>query len=59
MNIGMVGLGRMGSNMLLRLHAGGQHCVGLDIDPGNVEKIRAEGIRATTSMDEFVSWLER
>ena len=58
MQIGMVGLGRMGSNMLLRLHAGGHQCVGLDLAPQNVEQLQAQGIKATTSMDEFVSWLE-
>ncbi len=58
MQIGMVGLGRMGSNMLLRLHAGGHQCVGMDLSPENVEQMQAEGVRATTSLDEFVSWLE-
>ena len=58
MQVGMVGLGRMGSNMLLRLHAGGHQCVGLDLAPENVELLQAQGIKATTSLDEFVSWLE-
>ena len=58
MQIGMIGLGRMGSNMLLRLHAGGHQCVGLDLAAQNVAQLQAQGVRATTSMDEFVSWLE-
>jgi 6-phosphogluconate dehydrogenase len=58
MQVGMVGLGRMGSNMLLRLHAGGHQCVGLDLSRQNVEQLQAQGVKATTSLDEFVSWLE-
>ena len=58
MQIGMVGLGRMGANMVRRLKDRGHECVALDLDEGNVAAMQAEGIRATVSMDEFVSWLE-
>ena len=58
MQIGMIGLGRMGGNMLLRLQAGGHECTGLDLAQENVERMLTQGVRATTSLDEFVSWLK-
>ncbi len=57
MQIGMVGLGRMGSNMLLRLQADGHECIGMDRSPEHVARMQAQGIKATASLDEFVSWL--
>lgn len=58
MQIGMIGLGRMGANMLLRLHAGGHECVGHARSRESVDKLQGEGIRASTSLEEFISWLE-
>jgi 6-phosphogluconate dehydrogenase len=58
MQIGMIGLGRMGANMVRRLADGGHDCVGYDLDAANVSSLTAEGLRATTSLDEFVGWLE-
>ncbi len=57
MQIGMIGLGRMGANMLLRLKADGHECLGLDLAEANVQQMRDQGIEATTSMDEFVAKL--
>jgi 6-phosphogluconate dehydrogenase len=58
MRIGMIGLGRMGANMARRLSDGGHECVGYDLDPGNAAAMTRDGFRATTSLDEFISWLE-
>jgi len=57
MKIGMIGLGRMGANMVRRLMRGGHECVVFDRDPANVEKIAAEGAEASTSLDDFVGKL--
>ena len=58
MQIGMVGLGRMGANMLRRLANDGHDCVGYDLSEENTQAIQAEGITATTSLDEFVAQLK-
>ena len=58
MQIGMVGLGRMGANMLRRLANDGHECVGYDLSEENTKAIQAEGMSATTSLDEFVSMLK-
>jgi 6-phosphogluconate dehydrogenase len=53
----MVGLGRMGANMVRRLMAGGHQCVAYDIHPQNVQKLSGEGADGATSLDEFVKKL--
>ncbi len=57
MQIGMVGLGRMGANMLRRLAQDGHECIGYDLSEDNTRAIQDEGLFATTSLDEFVSKL--
>jgi len=57
MQLGMIGLGRMGSNMVGRLMAGGHDCVVYDQDTVAVEKIAAKGARGSTSLEEFVGAL--
>ena len=37
MQLGMIGLGRMGANMVRRLEKGGQSCVVFDLNPANVK----------------------
>ncbi len=59
MQLGMIGLGRMGANMVRRLTRGGHKCVGFDAFPKAVEGMKADGIDATTSVDEFLAKLER
>ena len=52
MQIGMIGLGRMGANMVLRLLAGNHHCVVFDRSPKAVEELtRARAIGASSSAD--------
>jgi 6-phosphogluconate dehydrogenase len=59
MQVGMIGLGRMGANMAWRLMAGGQDCVVFDRDPGNVAQLAAEGAVGCTSLAEFVAKLAK
>ena len=59
MQIGMIGLGRMGSNMVLRLLADGHDCVVYDEDPASREKLVASGAVAVDSLATLVAALER
>ncbi len=58
MRIGMIGLGRMGANMVRRLIAGGHDCVVYDVDEANVGQLRAEGATAASSLADVVGRLE-
>jgi 6-phosphogluconate dehydrogenase len=55
----MVGLGRMGANLVRRLMRDGHDCVVYDRDPAAVEKLSAEGATGADSDDDFVAKLER
>ena len=57
MKIGMIGLGKMGGNMVLRLTQGGQQVVGFDRNPDNVALVEAGGAQGARTMDEFVAAL--
>ncbi len=57
MQLGMIGLGRMGANMVRRLMKGGHKCVVFDLDPKNVKKLAGEGAVGAASLDEFVKKL--
>jgi 6-phosphogluconate dehydrogenase len=59
MQLGMVGLGRMGANMVRRLMAGGHECVVFDVSAGNVASLAAEGATGAASLDEFVAKLQK
>lgn len=43
MQLGMIGLGRMGANMVRRLMRGGHHCVVFDVRPEQVQRLAVEG----------------
>lgn len=58
MQIGMIGLGKMGANMTKRLLAGGHDCVGFDVNESNVEAIKAAGAQGAFSLKELVEMLE-
>jgi 6-phosphogluconate dehydrogenase len=58
MQIGMVGLGRMGANMARRLMAGGHQCAVFDLNPDNVKHLEGEGAAGSYSIKELVSKLE-
>jgi len=57
MQLGMIGLGRMGANMVRRLMRGGHQCVAFDQNRDNVSRIAAEGAAGAASLDEFVKML--
>ncbi len=59
MQLGMIGLGRMGSNMVRRLLAGGHQCVAYDRSPDAVQAVVGEGATGAGSLDEFVQSLAR
>jgi 6-phosphogluconate dehydrogenase len=58
MQLGMVGLGRMGSNLVRRLMADGHRCVAYDVNAGAVNALEAEGATGATSLEAFVAALE-
>ncbi|KQZ93229.1 6-phosphogluconate dehydrogenase [Mesorhizobium sp. Root157] len=57
MQIGMMGLGRMGANMVRRLLRGGHECVVYDINPDSVAALVKEGAVGASSMQDFVDKL--
>ena len=57
MQLGMIGLGRMGANMVRRLMRGGHECVVFDLNAANVEQLAGEGARGAGSLDDFLSKL--
>ena len=59
MEIGMVGLGRMGSNMVRRLLRGGHRCVVFDTLPQAVNDLAREKAEGTTSLQDFVNKLAK
>jgi 6-phosphogluconate dehydrogenase len=58
MKIGMVGLGRMGANMSLRLFQHGHEVVAFDHNPQAVKGVASEGGQAAGSLEELVGMLE-
>ena len=58
MQLGMVGLGRMGSNLVRRLMAGGHTCVAYDVNEPAVKALKGEGATGASSIKDFVSKLE-
>ncbi|ADB50933.1 phosphogluconate dehydrogenase (NAD(+)-dependent, decarboxylating) [Conexibacter woesei] len=59
MQLGMVGLGRMGANMVRRLMRAGHECVVFDVHPEAVAGLAGEGATGSDSLADFVSKLER
>lgn len=57
MQIGMIGLGRMGANMVRRLLAGGHECVVYNRTPEAVEALAAEGAVGASSLADLVAKL--
>src|SRR5438552_11552414 len=59
MQLGMIGLGRMGANMVRRLLKGGHQCVGFDRAPKAVEDLAKEKAVGASSLAEFVKKLDK
>jgi 6-phosphogluconate dehydrogenase len=57
MQLGMIGLGRMGANMVRRLMKAGHQCVVFDMSPDAVKGLAAEGAIGASSLDDFVAKL--
>jgi len=57
MQLGMIGLGRMGANMARRLQRAGHACVGYDHDPTTAAPLVGDGITIAGSLAELVSAL--
>jgi len=58
MQLGMVGLGRMGANMTRRLMRGGHQLVVSDLSVDTVKELAGEGAGGSTSLEDFVSKLK-
>jgi len=59
MQLGMIGLGRMGANMVRRLIKGGHQCVAYDRSADSVKQLSGEGATGAASLDEFVAKLQK
>jgi len=57
MQIGMIGLGRMGSNMVRRLMRAGHECVVFDVNPASVSGLAGEGAVPADSLDAVAAAL--
>jgi 6-phosphogluconate dehydrogenase len=57
MQLGMIGLGRMGANMVRRLMRGGHSCVVHDISAASVQALANEGATGATELDDFLAKL--
>jgi 6-phosphogluconate dehydrogenase len=59
MQLGMIGLGRMGANMVRRLIRGGHQCVVYDRTPAVVQELAKEGATGASSLEDFVKKLTK
>jgi 6-phosphogluconate dehydrogenase len=59
MQVGMLGLGRMGANMTRRLMRAGQSCVVYDVSPEAVQSLSGDGATGAGSVEDFVAKLAR
>src|SRR5215467_12978577 len=59
MQLGMVGLGRMGANMARRLIRGGHDCVVFDMSPKAVQELAAEKATGAADLKDLVNKLEK
>src|SRR5262249_42956442 len=57
--LGMIGLGRMGANMVRRLMAAGHECVVYNKTPDPVQRLASEGATPSESLEDFVAKLEK
>lgn len=59
MQLGMIGLGRMGANMVRRLIRAGHECVVYDVSPESVRQLEGEGATGSSTLEEFASKLSK
>src|SRR5258706_16091293 len=59
MQLGMIGLGRMGGNIVRRLSRKGHECVVFDQNPAAIKALVGKGVTGATDLKRFVSKLEK
>src|ERR1700728_2156704 len=59
MQLGMIGLGRMGANMVRRLQKNGHQCVVYDRSAESVKQLSGDGATGSTSLDDFIKKLNK
>jgi 6-phosphogluconate dehydrogenase len=59
MQLGMVGLGRMGANLVRRLMHDGHRCVVYDRNPDTVKQLESEGATGAASLEDFAAKLDK
>jgi 6-phosphogluconate dehydrogenase len=59
MQLGMIGLGRMGANMVRRLEKAGHKCVVYDRSADAVKQLTTDGATGSSSIDDFVAKLQK
>lgn len=59
MQLGMIGLGRMGANMVRRLMKNGHDCVVYDVSQKVVQELVKDGATGASSLDDFVDKLQK
>src|SRR5437588_4870487 len=59
MQLGMIGLGRMGANMVRRLQKNGHKCIVYDRSADSVKQLEGEGATGSASLDDFVKKLSK
>ena len=59
MQLGMIGLGRMGASLVRRLSKDGHNCVVYDVNAAAVQKLAGSNIQGAATMDELVAKLSR
>jgi 6-phosphogluconate dehydrogenase len=57
MQLAMIGLGRMGANLVRRLMRGGHECVVYDVNPASAKELEAEGAVAASSLEDLAAKL--
>src|SRR2546427_4057768 len=59
MQLGMVGLGRMGASMVRRLRRNGHECVVFDVSPKTVAELLQDGAKGAASLRDFIGALDK
>jgi 6-phosphogluconate dehydrogenase len=59
MQLGMIGLGRMGANIVRRLMRDGHDCVVYDVSPDSIKTLEGEGATGAPTLEEFVEKLQQ
>ena len=59
MQLGMIGLGRMGANMAMRFMKAGHECIAYDSHPDPVQELVKKGAKGSTSLTAFVKILSK